>query len=195
MKASKRCHYALRALVDLGIAQALGRPLVRIGDLSQKENLPTGFLEQIFIQLRRAGFIESKRGSQGGYQLAVPASEISFGAVIRLIEGTSPTVNCDECGENAACPYPDPLVCGLRSLSATVNRAVAGVLDHETLGNTVRRTLGKIRRNKIAVPFVKMVMKRTPRKRTGKTASLAGKTSKTPRTKARRKPIRKRQAL
>lgn len=166
MKVSKRCHYALRALVDLGIAQALGRPLVRVNDLAEKENLPLKFLEQIFIQLKQAGYLESKRGSLGGYQLAVPASEIRFGEVIRLLDGGSlAPLGCVSRGQYEACSCPDETYCGVHALMAEVHRAVAGVLDRVTLADTVRSTLRKIRRNKAAVPFVKMVMRRMPRKR------------------------------
>ena len=195
MKVSKRCHYALRALVDLGIAQALGRPLVQIGDLARQENLPTGFLEQIFIRLRQEGIIESKRGSKGGYLLALPASEIRFGSVIRLLDGDAFECVCEECGEKAACPYPDPSVCGVHSVMSAVAGAVTGVIDGITLADSVRRSLRKIRRNKIAVPFVKMVMKRTPRSRAKSAVAAAGKRNKTRGAKPRRKPIRKKQSL
>ncbi len=195
MKVSKRCHYALRALVDLGIAQALGRPLVQIGDLAQEENLPVRFLEQIFIQLRHAGVIESKRGTLGGYQLALPASEIHFGEVIRLLDGESLDTACADCGENAACRYPEPSVCGIHALFCQVDRAVSDIVDQTTVGDTVRRTLRKIRRNKIAVPFVKMLMRRTPRKPSAARTVPTKKTAKPVRVKTRRKPIRKRHGL
>ena len=70
MKLSKRGEYALRALIDLGIAQELGRPLLPISELVEKEKLPENFLVQILVQLRGAGIIETKRGKHGGYSLA-----------------------------------------------------------------------------------------------------------------------------
>lgn len=112
MKISKRCHYALRALVDLGIASALGHPLVQIGDLAQKENLPVKFLEQIFLQLREAGWIQSRRGKQGGYFLAVPAAEILFGNVIRLLDGPLAPLACVSRSGYEPCSCPMKPIAG-----------------------------------------------------------------------------------
>ena len=73
MHLSKRGEYALRALIDLGLAAEQGRPLVRISELVEKEKLPAKFLEQIFIQLKEAGLIDARRGKTGGYFLAQAA--------------------------------------------------------------------------------------------------------------------------
>ena len=164
MKVSKRCHYALRALVDLGLAAALGHPLVQINDLAQKENLPVKFLEQIFQQLKQAGWIESKRGKQGGYFLAIPASDILFGDVIRLLDGPLAPIPCVSRSAYEPCSCPDEAHCGVHALMAQVHQAITGVLDRVTLADTVKATLRKIRRNKATVPFVKMVLRRSPRK-------------------------------
>ena len=181
MKVSKRCHYALRALVDMGMAEALGHPLVRIGDLAQKENLPVKFLEQIFLQLRDAGFLESKRGKQGGYLLAVPASNIRFGDIIRLLDGSLAPIPCVSRTAYEPCSCPDETHCGVHALMAEVHRVVTGVLDRVTLADIVKATLRKIRRNKVTVPFVKMVQRRSPRK-----ATQAAEKKTQP---ARRKPV------
>ena len=200
MKVSKRCHYALRALVDLGMASALGHPLVQIGDLAQKENLPVKFLEQIFLQLREAGWIESKRGKQGGYLLAIPAAEIVLGDVIRLLEGPLAPIPCVSRSGYEPCSCPDEAHCGVHALMAEVHKALTGVLDRVTLADTVKTTLRKIRRNKAVVPFVKMVMRRSPRKSAQKTkpkAKPAGrggarrKTGSRPKTRAKTGSTRK----
>ena len=62
MKLSKRGEYALRALIDLGIASELGWPMLQISELASKEKLPIKFLEQIFMQLKSAGSVASRRG-------------------------------------------------------------------------------------------------------------------------------------
>ena len=69
MNLSKRSEYALRALIDLGIARELGRPILQVSELALKEKLPVKFLEQILTQLRLAGYVETKRGKFGGYSL------------------------------------------------------------------------------------------------------------------------------
>jgi len=72
MKISKRGEYALRALIDLGIAKELGRGLVQITELAAQERLSIKFLEQILTQLKEAGYVESKRGRYGVYSLKMP---------------------------------------------------------------------------------------------------------------------------
>ena len=94
MKLSKRGEYALRALIDLGIAAELGRPILQISELAAKEKLPIKFLEQIFTQLKASGFVVSKRGKDGGYSLARPMNRIKFGSVIRLIDGPLAPIAC-----------------------------------------------------------------------------------------------------
>lgn len=155
----------MRALIDLGLAEALGRPLVRIGDLAEKENLPLKFLEQIFVQLKDAGYLQSKRGKQGGYFLAKPAAEISFGEVIRLIDGPLAPIPCLSRTAYEPCTCPDQAHCGLHALMAGVDRAVTAVLDRATLEETVKKMLRKIRRNDASLPFVKMVSRRVPKAR------------------------------
>lgn len=166
--------------MDLGVAQTLGHPLVRIGDLAQKENIPLKFLEQIFLQLKEAGYIESKRGKQGGYFLAVPAAEIAFGDVIRRIDGSLAPIACVSRSAYESCSCHDEMYCGLHALMAEVHRAITGVLDGVTLADTIKATLRKIRRNKAVIPFVKMVTRRSPRKAVCKTEKSA--------TAKRRKP-------
>jgi hypothetical protein len=63
MKFSKRCEYALRALIDLGVAAELGRPVLQLSELAAKEKLPVKFIEQIFSQLKAAGYVKSTRAS------------------------------------------------------------------------------------------------------------------------------------
>ncbi len=153
MKLTKRGEYALRALIDFGIAYELGRPLIKIGELVQKENLPVKFLEQILMQLREAGFIDAKRGKGGGYSLARPPKEIRFGEVIRLIDGPLAPVAC--CSQTAyeRCTCPDEEHCGLRMLMLDVRNAIARILDRYFLSDVVDITLRKMRRDKVPIPF------------------------------------------
>src|SRR5258708_39474661 len=75
MKISKRGEYALRALIDLGIASELGWPMLQVSELASKEKLPIKFLEEIFSQLKRAGYVESRRGKYGGVLPPPPLRE------------------------------------------------------------------------------------------------------------------------
>ena len=145
---SKRGEYALRALIDLGIAQELGRPLLRISELVEKEKLPETFLVQILVQLRAAGIVEAKRGKHGGYSLARPMEEINFGQVVRLIDGPLAPIACVRQTAYGRCTCPDEGHCGLRMLMLDVRNAIANVLDRYTLADIVEVTLRKLRRDK-----------------------------------------------
>src|SRR5881397_3444770 len=154
MKLSKRCEYALRALIDLGIAAELGWPMLQISELAAKEKLPIKFLEQIFMQLKAAGYVKSRRGKFGGYSLARPMSRIKFGAVIRLIDGPLAPIRCVSQTSYTRCSCPDEVHCGLRMLMLDVRNAITAVLDRFTLADIVEITLRKYRRDKVAPPFL-----------------------------------------
>ena len=116
MKISKRGEYALRALIDLGIASELGWPMLQISELASKEKLPVKFLEQIFTQLKKGGYVESRRGKFGGYSLARPMNRIKFGEIIRMIDGPLAPIRCVSQTSYARCSCPDETHCGLRIL-------------------------------------------------------------------------------
>lgn len=153
MKLSKRGEYALRALIDLGVAQELGRPILQISEFVEKERLPEKFLVQILIQLREAGYVESKRGKHGGYALARPMETISFGQVVRLIDGPLAPIACVSQTAYARCTCPDEAHCGLRMLMLDVRNAIAAVLDRYTLADIVQITLRKLHRDKTKFHF------------------------------------------
>ena len=85
MRVSAKTDYALRAAVELAAAPE-GVP-VKGEKLSTSQSIPLRFLENILLQLRHAGIVESRRGAEGGYRLARPAAEITLADVIRAIDG------------------------------------------------------------------------------------------------------------
>jgi Rrf2 family protein len=153
VKISKRGEYALRALIDFGLAEALGRPLLQVSELAAKEDLPTKFLEQILMQLKAAGYLESRRGKHGGYLLARPPENISIGQVIRLVDGPLAPIACVSQTAYARCSCPDEEHCGLRMLMLDVRNAITNILDHYTLADVVEITVRKLRKNKMPLPF------------------------------------------
>lgn len=155
MKLSKRSEYALRALIDLGIARELGRPVLQVAELSAKEKLPVKFLEQILTQLRVAGYVITKRGKLGGYSLAKPASRIKLGAIIRLLDGPLAPIACVSQTAYHRCTCPDEAHCGLRMLMLDVRNSIARILDRSTLAQIVEITLRKMRRDKVPVLFAR----------------------------------------
>ncbi|MCU0792849.1 MAG: Rrf2 family transcriptional regulator [Opitutaceae bacterium] len=153
MKLSKKGEYALRALIDLGIAQEVGRELVRVTELSDMELIPAKFLEQIMQELKAAGMVTAQRGKFGGYQLARPASEITIGSVVRFIDGPLAPIGCVSHTAYEKCSCPDEEHCGLRMLMLDVRNAIAGILDRYSLADVVEVTLRKLRRDELPLPF------------------------------------------
>ena len=154
MKFSKRGEYALRALIDLGIAQELGWSILQVSELARKEKLPVKFLEQILAQLKRGGYVKSTRGKQGGYSLAKPMTQTKFGSVIRFIEGPLAPIKCVSQTAYVRCSCPDEVHCGLRLLMLDVRNAIAKILDRYTLADIVGITLRKLRRDKVTPLFL-----------------------------------------
>ncbi|HZP60823.1 MAG TPA: Rrf2 family transcriptional regulator [Opitutaceae bacterium] len=153
MKLSKRGEYALRTLINLGIAREVGRPLVRVAELAAAEQLPVKFLEQIMQVLKDAGYVESERGKFGGYRLARPTNKIVIGEIVRLLDGPLAPIGCVSQTAYEKCSCPDETHCGLRMLMLDVRNAIAGILDRYTLFDVVEVTLRKMRRDGIAPPF------------------------------------------
>lgn len=147
MRLTKRGEYALRALIHLGIAQDLGRPMVQIAEIAKKENIPIKFLESILVLLKEAGYLDSKRGKEGGYFLARPQTEITIGDVVRKLDGPLAPIPCVSQNFYERCSCPDETHCGLRMLMLDVRNAIASILDKYTLAQTVEVTLRKMRRD------------------------------------------------
>jgi Rrf2 family transcriptional regulator, cysteine metabolism repressor len=126
MNLSVKGEYALEALFDLA-SQRPGEP-IKIGDIARRRNIPQKFLELILASLRQGGFVESRRGAEGGYLLARPADLLTVGEVLRFIEGPPP-------GKGPARRRRDP---AFSELWQQVDRAVSSILDKTTLGDVLR---------------------------------------------------------
>src|SRR5438874_11257081 len=85
MNISVKGEYALQAIFDLS-SQPPGQP-VKIADIARRQKIPQKFLELILASLKQGGFVESRRGAEGGFMLARPASQITIGEVYRFFEG------------------------------------------------------------------------------------------------------------
>lgn len=162
MKLSKRGEYALRALIDIGIASELGRPMLQVRELAAKEKLPVKFLEQILTQLKAGGYVDSKRGKFGGYSLAKRMDRIRFGEVIRWIDGPLAPIQCVSQTAYSRCTCPDEVHCGLRMLMLDVRNAIAKILDRYTLAEIVEITLRKLRRDKVTPAFLEPSIRLVP---------------------------------
>jgi Rrf2 family protein len=133
---SQKAKYALRAL--LFMAERGGGEPVHIADVAASENISRKFLEAALLELRKHGLLASRRGPGGGYRLARPAEEISFGEVIRIIDGPLAPLPCASVTAFQLCAdCPDPHRCSIRWLMQQVRDATAGVLDNCTLAEAL----------------------------------------------------------
>jgi Rrf2 family protein len=95
MKLTSRCEYAMLALVHLGRQKTEG--LVSVDAIARTQDIPPKFLEQIMLGLKRAKFVRSSKGRQGGYQLAKSADKITLAEIVRLFDGAlAPTESVSE---------------------------------------------------------------------------------------------------
>jgi Rrf2 family protein len=138
MKLSLRGEYALRALLVLGLNHK--QPVVRIQTISQQQNIPKRFLEQILNDLKSAGAVESKRGVAGGYRLARAPKDISLASVIRHIEGALAPVSCVSERFYEKCSCPDEARCAIRSVMKEVRDAVVNILEKLTVADLCARS-------------------------------------------------------
>ncbi len=142
MRLSKRGEYGLRAMIFIASAQQHHHPengLVQIKDISEKENIPAKYLEQILLTLKNAGLLHSKMGIGGGYYIGKPASEITLGQIFRVLDGPLAPIRCVSHMAYEPCGCPDEATCGLRLTMLDVRNAIANILDFTSLADVVKR--------------------------------------------------------
>jgi Rrf2 family cysteine metabolism transcriptional repressor len=98
MLVSQKCRYALRALFELALSH--GRGHFKTGVVADAQAIPQRFLEVILNELKQGGFVESRRGQNGGYALAVAPESLRVGDVVRFVHG--PVLSIDEIGSEAS---------------------------------------------------------------------------------------------
>jgi Rrf2 family protein len=133
---SQKAKYALRALVAL--AQAPRGEPVLINDIAEQQSIPKKFLEQILLDLKHNGIVMSRRGKLGGYQLLKDPADITFGSVLRLVDGPVAPLpclskiayrRCDDCVDEGRCE--------IRRVFAEVADATRAVLDSRTIADAL----------------------------------------------------------
>ncbi len=134
MRISRKCEYALRAL----IAMARTPRSWQLQEIAAQERIPEKFLEQIMATLRRAGVLTSKRGVGGGYTMQRPASGITLGEIIRLIDGPVAPTACAVQPAGEPCSCPEPATCALRLAMTEVREEIDAALDRRTLEDVMR---------------------------------------------------------
>ena len=135
---SNKAKYALKALVFLAKAHREGR-IVSASEIAESDHIPKKFLEQILLQLKHRGIVASQRGKAGGYTLGRRPEEVTFGEVLRLIDGPIAPLpclsriayeRCEDCADEANCE--------VRRVFSSVADATRAVLDRTTLATAIR---------------------------------------------------------
>ncbi len=132
MKLSIRTDYAFRALVEIAMAHK-HQKYIAAKEISERESIPVKFLEQILASLKKSGFVISKKGTHGGYTLARPPSEITFGEVICSLEGSTAPIGCVDSTNPKYCS--ELWHCRFHLVMAKLRDAISGVVDNTTLAD------------------------------------------------------------
>ncbi len=122
MNISVKSEYALQAVFDLA-TQPPGEP-VKIADIAKRQKIPQKFLELILASLKQGGFVESRRGAEGGYRLARAADQITIGEVLSYVEEGRKR-------RAANTPFSD--------LWKRVDQSISDIVDKTTFAELVRR--------------------------------------------------------
>ncbi len=131
MRISVKGEYALEALFDLA-CRAPGEP-VKIAEISKRQRIPQKFLELILASLKHGGFVESRRGAEGGYLLARPPDTITVGEVLAHVEGP------DEGKARGRRTGDSPF----EPMWRRVDEAIAGIINHTSLAELRREWMEK----------------------------------------------------
>ena len=146
---SRKSKYGLKALLVLG--QEEGHGPVGIVEIARREAIPRKFLEAILLELKRHGIVESKKGKGGGYFLRRRPADITFGEVIRVLDGPLAAVSCVSQTAYMRCAEcVDEEACGVRMAMKEVRDATARILDHRSLADVnlkLTRTTRKVVRS------------------------------------------------
>jgi Rrf2 family protein len=135
MKVSKRGQYGMRALCHL--AETFGSGVVQIREIARRESIPAKFLEGILLELKHAGIVRSRRGIDGGYELARVPKEIMLGQIMRVLDG--PLAPLGSAAELKELMRTDPRQAGFYSVLMDVRDAAATILDRTSLADVVSR--------------------------------------------------------
>jgi len=134
MWVSKKTDYALRALFTL--VDHFGGTPIPIRELARRNDVPKRFLEQILLDCKARGWVDSVAGIRGGYLLAKNPAKITMGEVVRYFDGILAPIDCVSVAGYRRCSQ-EP-VCRFRRVFLDVRNYVAGVMDRSTLADVAK---------------------------------------------------------
>jgi Rrf2 family cysteine metabolism transcriptional repressor len=136
LRLSTKGEYASRAMLEMALH--FGGPPLHIRDISKAQDIPERFLEQILLQIKRAGFLRSRKGPNGGYTLAKPPDKISVAEIIRVMDGPLAPIDCVSVTAHQVCSRE--MTCGLRCVWKKTRDAIAEILEGTTFADVVEST-------------------------------------------------------
>lgn len=133
---SQKTRYTIRALMHL--ADKYQQGLVPLAEIAEAQNIPAKFLTVILSEMSRAGLVVSQRGRDGGYELALPPVDISYGDIIRISRGSLALVPCASRFAHEKCKNcVEENECRMRALMLKVRDETAAVLDRISLADPI----------------------------------------------------------
>ncbi|MCM8823386.1 MAG: Rrf2 family transcriptional regulator [Candidatus Omnitrophica bacterium] len=133
MRITYKGDYALKSILELSLNY--GRNAVTIHEMAERLDIPVKFLEQVLLELKRGGFVESKRGKVGGYFLAKPPSQIKLGDVIRFIDGQIEPIACVDIRYKGC---NDTYKCVFRKIWREVAKKTSEIIDNISFEDLVK---------------------------------------------------------
>ena len=130
---SKKSQYAFKALAYL--TEKFNQGPVLISEISTKKKVPLKFLENILLELKKAGILESKKGKGGGYFLKKDPAQIKVATIVRLVNGPIAMLPCVSLYFYKRCDNCDEKSCGLHDIMIEVRDASLDVLENKTLAD------------------------------------------------------------
>ena len=134
MRVSKKTDYALRALFTL--VDHFGGAPIPIRELARRNDVPKRFLEQIMLQLKAQGWVDSVAGVRGGYVLARNPGKITMGEVVRHFDGILAPIDCVSVSGYKRCSQES--VCRFRRVFYDARNYVADLMERATLAEVVK---------------------------------------------------------
>jgi Rrf2 family protein len=133
---SQKTRYAIRAMQHL--ADHYGQAPIQLAQIAEAQNIPPKFLTTILSELSRLGLVDSHRGKDGGYRLAIPPIDITYGDLIRLMRGSLALVPCASRFAHEKCNNClEEGECRTRALMLQVRDRTADLLDSIRLSDRI----------------------------------------------------------
>lgn len=130
---SKKAQYAFQALTYMA-GKPANEPTL-IAEIAKKRRIPLKFLENILLQLKNEGILESKKGKGGGYFFRIPPKDVPLARIIRIIDGPIAMLPCVSLYFYERCENCDEKHCGLHDMMVQVRDSTLRILERKSVAD------------------------------------------------------------